>query len=194
MLETLLHKRRLYSRAEVLSQSCPVPEESGTYAWFFSEIPSGVPTDHCVTRENKTLLYVGIAPDGKKFKNSKSHIQERIKNHHKRTAKSTLRLSLGILLCKASHYPLRLRRSGTNMKSTFTKEGDDWLNKWMDENAFVTWVTCSNPWELEKKVLQSSHSPPLNILGNINNPFLTELKRIRREAKIRAEKMGILDE
>lgn len=80
------------------------------------------------------------------------------------------------------------------MKSTFTKEGDDWLNKWMDENAFVTWVTCSNPWELEKKVLQSSHSPPLNILGNINNPFLTELKRIRREAKIRAEKMGILDE
>ncbi len=59
----LTHPTVLHSRSDVLGKPCPVPQASGVYAWFFNSIPPNVPTDGCVTKDQKTLLYVGISPD-----------------------------------------------------------------------------------------------------------------------------------
>jgi hypothetical protein len=60
--DTLLLAAPLLGRAQVLSRPCPIPAASGVYGWWFYEIPSGVPTAGCMTRDQWTLLYVGISP------------------------------------------------------------------------------------------------------------------------------------
>ena len=58
----LLQLAKLWTRSEVLSRPCPVPQEAGVYAWFFGEVPDGVPLQDCVGCGGLTLLYVGISP------------------------------------------------------------------------------------------------------------------------------------
>lgn len=48
-----------------MSRPTPVPAANGIYFWWFKEIPSGVPTEGCITQNGYTLLYVGISPDKK---------------------------------------------------------------------------------------------------------------------------------
>jgi hypothetical protein len=43
----LMHPKHLWGRAEILANPSPVPREPGVYAWYFDEIPDGVPTDGC---------------------------------------------------------------------------------------------------------------------------------------------------
>jgi len=64
---------------------------------------------------------------------------------------------------------------------TFTHLGEQWLDDWMAENAFVAWLEDAAPWEIEDELLQSV-SLPLNIKGNKHHPFYTELSKRRREA------------
>jgi hypothetical protein len=61
-LDALLRPNRLLSRAEVLSTPSPVPRLPGVYAWYFDQVPPGVPTDRCHQAGDHVLLYVGIAP------------------------------------------------------------------------------------------------------------------------------------
>ncbi len=49
VIDSLVHPKRLFTRVEVLQKKCPVPSSSGIYAWFFKEIPEGVPSDECLT-------------------------------------------------------------------------------------------------------------------------------------------------
>jgi hypothetical protein len=60
-VESLLRPAKLWSRSEVLSTDS-VPRFPGVYAWWFREVPAGVPTEGCIVRDELTLLYVGIAP------------------------------------------------------------------------------------------------------------------------------------
>jgi len=180
----------LYSRSEIVSKPCPVPKERGLYAWFFKEIPPRVLTEGCVTKDGLTLLYVGISP---KDEVSNGNLRERIKTHYRGNAYgSTLRLTLGILLEKQSTFPLR--RVGSNGKrKTFTHLGEQWIDRWMEANAFVTWVTHSAPWEVEAGLFKNL-SLPLNIQDNDHHPFAKQLSNLRKEAKKNAEGMPIADE
>ena len=135
----------LFSRPSILARPELVPESRGIYAWFFREIPPLVPTDSCFTRDVLTLLYVGISP---KNANSHQNLRKRIFNHYRGNAKgSTLRLTLGVLLTATSNHPLR--RVGSGHQMTFTREGELWLNDWLERNAFVCWVEHQEPWLAE---------------------------------------------
>ena len=45
---------------------------------------------------------------------------------------------------------------------TFTHNGEQWLDAWMEKNAYVFWVEHETTWELEEDLL-SALSLPLNI-------------------------------
>ena len=182
----------LYSRSAVLSEFCPVPQERGLYAWFFKEVPPGVPTDGCVTKDGMTLLYVGICPKNDSVSEDRN-LRTRIKSEHfnGNAEGSTLRQTLGILLSEQSDFPLRRVGSGTRM--TLTHLGENWLDAWMEENAFVAWVKHPAPWEVEKEIIERV-SLPLNIQDNKHHPFYTQLREIRTKAKNQAREMPIANE
>ena len=73
---------------------------------------------------------------------------------------------------------------------TLTHNGEQWLDDWMDKNAFVFWVEHQSPWELEEELL-NFFSLPLNIQGNRNHPFAKELNRIRKDAINTARELQI---
>ena len=181
-MDSLTNPDRLYTRAEVVSRTNPVPSVSGVYAWFFREPPGICPTNGCVTKNELTLLYVGISP---RKRNSKQDIRKRIKTHYRGIAEgSTLRLTLGILLERKSGFSLDRTESGKSL--TFTQDGERWLNDWMQRNAFVCWVEHSDPSDVERRILQTV-SLPLNIQDNQDHPFCSELKNLRKEARQRLE-------
>ena len=176
-IESLTTPDRLYSRSQVLSKASPVPAASGVYAWFFNEIPGITPTDGCVAKDGVILLYVGISP---KDDRSSQNLKKRINQHYRGNAEgSTLRRTLGVLLAGKSGFPLR--RVGSGRRTTFTHLGEQWLDNWMSENAFVCWVEHPAPRELEKEILQAL-SLPLNVQDNQHHPFSGELSELRREA------------
>ena len=176
-MKLLLESTHLYSRPQVLSKPCPVPAEMGLCAWYFKEIPDIAPTDGCVVKDGIKLLYIGIS----------QNIRERVKYHFRGNAEgSTLRLTLGVLLTGQSGFPLRVGR-GKSM--TFTHPGESLLNDWMEQNAFVCWMTHEKPSEVKAKIINRV-SPPLNIEGN-NHPFTARLKEMRGEAKRKAREVPI---
>jgi hypothetical protein len=184
--------QHLYSRAEVLSNPCPVARAHGVYAFFFKEIPQGVPVDGCLTHEGLTLLYIGSSPDKKGSANATQTMQQRVRYHFNGHADgSTLRRSLGILLSRQSGFPLR--KVGSGKKMTLTKKGEEWLNQWMQENAFICWVEHDKPWDLENELFHALPLP-LNIQGNKHHPFAAELARIRTEAIANAKYAPVVDE
>ena len=112
---------------------------------------------------------------------SSANLKKRITYHYRGNAEgSTLRLTLGILLAKKSGFPLR--RVGSGRRMTFTHIGEQWLDDWLEENAFVCWVEHSAPWELESDIL-GRLSLSLNIRDNDHHPFSGELSKFRKEAK-----------
>ena len=169
----------LYSREDCLKSSDNLPARSGVYAWWFKEVPPHVPVKGCVSHQGCYLLYVGIAPS-KPI--SSQNLRSRIRTHFTGNAfGSTLRLSLGCLL----GFPLQ-DVGKKNPRLTFN-ENESTLSSWMSENAFVTWICCNEPWELENEVLNLL-SLPLNLKGNENHSFYDELTSIRRNARDKTKK------
>jgi hypothetical protein len=76
---------------------------------------------------------------------------------------------------------------------TFTHLGEQWLDAWMAQNAFVTWIEHPEPWAVEATVF-SKLSLPLNIQDNRDHPFSAELGRRRSEAKEKARTSAIAQE
>lgn len=175
-------------RREAL-QSDTIPALPGFYAWWFNAIPPLVPTEGCTRLGDLTLLYVGISPQGT---SSRQNLRKRIRYHYRGNAYgSTLRLTLGVLLEPLSGFSLRRVGSGTRM--TLTHMGEQWLDAWMDANAFVSFVPCDRPWEVEPILLQQLVCP-LNIDDNDNPLFRDKLKALRRQAKAQAREMPIANE
>jgi hypothetical protein len=186
---SLTKPKILNSRAAVLEKPSPVPAERGLYAWFFDEIPGVTPTDGCHVQSGLTLLYVGISP---KNTRSRQTLRKRITYHYRGNAEgSTLRLSLGALLAEQSGFPLR--RVGSGKRMTFTHVGEQWLDAWMEANAFVCWVEHPEPWEVEQEFFQTL-SLPLNIQHNRHHPFSGRLQDLRAEAKRGAREQPIARE
>lgn len=175
---------RIWSREEVLSKPCPVPREPGLYAWYFKQVPAGVPTSDCIRVGDLTLLYIGISPraaplNGKPA--SRQRLRHRVQYHYRGNAEgSTLRLTLGCLLSK--QLGIELRRVGSGTRLTFV-DGEQVLSRWMWENAFVAWYAIEDPWILERKLI-GDVTLPLNLEMNKTHAFhvvLSELRRIARE-------------
>jgi hypothetical protein len=187
--EALMSPSRLYSRSEILSVNSPVPSTRGLYAWFFRQPPDNIPLNDCVKIQGKVLLYAGISP---KNETSKQNLRLRIRTHFSGNSEgSTLRLTLGVLLATQSGFPLR--RVGSGKRMTLTHIGEQWLDDWMETNAFVCWVEHQSPWSVERELI-TSVSLPLNIMDNDRHPFSTELSRLRSLAKKSAREMPIANE
>ncbi len=188
----LINPKILVSRSAVLAKPCPVPQEPGAHAWFFKEVPVNVPTDGCITKHGLTLLYVGISPDKVGKPDIKQNLSKRITNHYRGNAEgSALRRSLGILLTGQSNFPLR--RVGKGKRMTFTRLGEQWLDEWMEDNAFVCWVKHLTPWELEDELL-GTLSLPLNIKGNRDHIFVDKMSQLRKDAIRQARNMPVANE
>ena len=103
---------------------------------------------------------------------------------------STLRKSLGVLL--GDQLGFALRRIGSGKRQTFAG-GEAVLTRWMAENVSVSWVLHPEPWYLEAKLL-TALDLPLNIQDNEHNTFAPQLKKLRRDAAVKAGKMRVLAE
>jgi len=120
--------------------------------------------------DGKTLLYVGISPKqtSRQGKPSTQTIWHRIRYHYRGNAEgSTLRLTLGCLL--SDQLGVELRRVGSGKRMTF-HEGEQKINEWMQENAFVTWISHLEPWKIEDQAIRQL-SLPLNLKDNKRHPF-----------------------
>lgn len=186
-----------YTRDEVFADPSPVPAAAGAHGWWFRAIPGEIDISGCQQRDGWTLLYVGISsgpprPDTKP--RVPQDLRKRIGYHFgagNATADgSTLRKSLGVLL--GEQLGFALRRVGSGKRQTFAG-GEAALNQWMAENATVSWVSHPEPWHLEPKLI-AALDLPLNFQDNDHNAFGPELKRLRKEAAVKAGKMRILAE
>lgn len=175
----LTHSTQLCSWSELREDRRRPPATAGAYAWFFRTVPSGVPTENCLTRDGMTLLYVGISPENPQ---SAGTLRTRLRFHYRGHAEgSTLRLTLGCLL-----EPILgtvLRRSGRRL---IFGSAEQQLSQWMAEHTAVTWVEIEAPWLLEEHLL-ATIDLPLNIEGNSSHPFRAQLRVLRDRARRRAE-------
>jgi hypothetical protein len=178
------HPGDLRSRNEVLSRPCPVPSEPGVYAWYFRRVPAQIDVTGCHAIGGMTLLYVGISPkeppaNGRTA--SRSTLRKRLQTHYRGNAEgSTLRKTLGCLLALETGFPLT--RVGSGIRQTFTNPGEQALDAWMSENAFVAWHACDQPWEVEREILGSGLPLPLNIRDNPCEAHTAVVRAVRRAA------------
>lgn len=186
-----------YTREQVFVEPGPVPAQAGAHGWWFREIPGGIDVAGCQQRDGWTLLYVGVSQGPPRADGKPQHPQDlhkRIRYHFgARNASadgSTLRKSLGVLL--GDQLGFALRRVGSGKRQTFAG-GEAVLTQWMAENTTVSWVLHPEPWFLETKLVNALDLP-LNFQDNERNAFGPELKRLRREAAIKAAKMRVLAE
>jgi hypothetical protein len=92
----------------------------------------------------------------------------------------------------APQLAIQLRRVGSGGRYTFTNPGEQALDRWMDRHAFVTWVEAKAPWEIEKKLLSSGLSLPLNVDGNATQEAAALLKAVRLKARHLADQLEIV--
>ncbi|WP_420330069.1 GIY-YIG nuclease family protein [Ornithinimicrobium murale] len=166
----LLNPDHLTSRAEALARPAPVPAQPGVYAWYFDVPPSGVPHDGTHRNAFGYLLYLGIAPreprrsDGQP---SSQNLRKRIRTHFRGDAsRSTLRLTLGLLL--SEELGIQLRRNGSG-RLTFG-EGEAAVSDWMAEHSRVCWYVHRQPWRVESELI-SELVLPLNLDQNRHGSF-----------------------
>ena len=138
------------------------------------------------------LLYAGISPNRPPQNGrlpSKQNLRERIKYHYSGNGEgSTLRKTLGCLL--ADELGIQLRRVGSGNRMTFV-DGEKTLSAWMAENAYVSWVVCDRPWELEDELIVALDLP-LNLQGNSHNRFHSVLTAARARCVRQARALPVV--
>jgi hypothetical protein len=161
------------------------------YAWFFRASPSGVPTADCVRCRDLSLLYVGISPSARKSRDgiaSRQTLWNRVRYHYRGNAEgSTLRLTLGCLL--SEKLGIELRRVGSGQRMTFGV-GEHALSQWLNDNAFVAWVTTDEPEALESHLIRTVPLP-LN-LDQSTHAFAPAASAMRSAARERARRLPVL--
>lgn len=180
---------KLWARDEIIASDA-VPRSPGVYAWWFREIPPGVPAEGCITRNGVTLLYIGTAPKAPSASGAASQatLRSRLRQHMRGNASgSTLRLTLGCLLGRK--LGIELRRVGKKERMTFC-EGEQKLSQWLSTNALVSWMVTDKPWEVESSLI-SSVCLPLNLAHNARHPFHSQLSACRTSAKARARELPV---
>lgn len=157
------------------------PKARGIYGWWFPVGSLPVPERDYASVEGFELLYIGIAPrkptvDGRE---SASTLRPRLVKHATGDAsRSTLRLTLGILLADR----LDLVLSSNSNRLNFGSTGETHLTTWLSEHARVAWVEDSQPWCIEDEMLEQS-TLALNVDGREHDPFARKLKQRRIAAR-----------
>lgn len=185
--EVLLHPAKLSSRDEALDRTSELPKSPGIYAWYFDELPPGVPTAGVHHVDGRFLQYAGISPkeprraDGKP---SSGTLRSRIRSHYRGNAsQSTLRLTLGSLLHEALDIELQQTSSG---RLTFGA-GEAALSEWMSEHAEVCWAVHAEPWLVERAFI-ASVPLRLNLDQNQRTEFHAQLTKARAEQRAHARR------
>jgi hypothetical protein len=194
-VSSLLYPTHLYSASEILARPCPVPNSSGVYAWYFDALLPLIDMACSHRADGRALLYVGISPKAPSLRGpaSRSTLRRRIRTHYRGNAEgSTLRRTLGCLL--APTLDIKLRRVGSGTRYTFTNRGEQVLDHWMDQHAFVTWVEATAPWEIEKQLLSSGLTLPLNLDGNPAQDAVAVVCAARLEARRLADELDIVSD
>lgn len=188
---------RQFTHSEVFSEPCPVPAEPGVFGWWAKTVPAAIDVSRCQQRDGLTLLYIGIAPTPPPANGKRpisQDLRKRIRYHFGGAGASaegsTLRKSLGVLL--KDDLGIELRRIGSGDRQTFAG-GEAVLTEWMAENTAVSWVLHPEPWLFEDTLIHTLDLP-LNLQGNEHHPFLPELKKLRRDAAVNANKLRVLKE
>jgi hypothetical protein len=190
-MDALVWPARLYARDEVLARPCPVPTESGVYAWYFDRAPGTTPLDNAHSVNGWSLLYLGISPRAPRADgtSSRQSIRSRLRFHYRGNAYgSTLRLTLGSLLSR--ELGIGLRRVGSGTRLTFSG-GETALSDWMAAHARICWLTTGQPWTVESELIQQL-TLPLNLDQNIHSPFRATLSAARAEQRAIARSLPIL--
>ncbi len=176
----------LCTRAEVLSGAVEISMKSGIYGWWFKpETLIAVPhlcLKDCLKRNELCLLYLGIAPKRPSGSRTLAH---RIPLHYKNdTSSSTLRTTLSCLL------EIKLRHRGKNDFPALSSADEENLSKWMEENAFVSWVEYQEPWKAESQLIQSGKPYlPFNLRHQTHDDFHKYLTSLRDKARKEALSM-----
>jgi hypothetical protein len=185
---------RRWSRPDVLARPSPAPAAAGVYAWYFDVPPGAVDRTGCHRHGDLCLLYVGISPKEPPANGrapSRSTLRQRLRTHYAgNAAGSTLRKTLGCLL--GDTLGIALRRVGSGERYTFGNAGEQVLDGWMDQHAFVTWQETDQPWLLERGILASGLSLPLNVRDNPCEAHTRHVKAVRAEAMRRADVLPVL--
>lgn len=71
-------------------------------------------------------------------------------------------------------------------------QGEQVLNKWLDQNAYITWIQHPQPWLLEE-VLIRMLSLPLNLDQNSHHVFHDALTELRANARVRALELPVVN-
>jgi hypothetical protein len=184
-----------FTREQVFGEPSPVPNRPGIYGWWFRALPANVDVAGCTSRDGFALLHVGVSPTPPSASGKRSVSQDlhkRIRYHfgggRANADGSSLRKTLGVVL--ADELGLELRRVGSGKQITLAG-GEAILNRWMAENAVVSWIVRPEPWLLEDEVIAALQLP-FNLQGD--NAFQQELKRLRRDAVQKANKLRVLKE
>jgi GIY-YIG catalytic domain-containing protein len=154
-----------------------IPKSPGIYAWY-SDVyigGSGLPAQirlgsNSNNNEDWCLFYIGIAGE-KKGRTLRDRIY---KEHLNQNSKgSTVRQSLAALLWQDIGLNPKKKLNGEEEKKK--------LNNWIFHHARVAWVVTENPVKLEKLMLREfGERLRLNIKNNKANPFLKDLKKLRK--------------
>lgn len=177
-VEQFVHPSALVEVADV--RSAP-PRRGGMYGWWFLPGSLSVPERDYSRVESYELLYVGIAPrkptsDGRE---SASTLRPRLVKHATGDAsRSTLRLTLGVLLADKLDLVLGSHANRLNFGPT----GESHLTAWLNEHARVSWVEQPQPWLIEDEMLEHA-TLALNVDGRDHDPFARELKQRRMDAR-----------
>lgn len=148
----------------------------GIYGWWFDGCLLDVPREGCLTKENKHLLYVGIAPQSLKRSNGGQALRARLRNHVKHSIRqSTLRLSLASLI--KDEYAFEFWRDAQG-KARMSKVNEYALTSWMEEHSSVSISATVTPWEVEDSLIRSGPALPLN-LEKSTHSFKSTLNRLR---------------
>ncbi len=80
---------------------------------------------------------------------------------------------------------------GSGARMTFGRDGEATLNTWLEDNAWVCWFPCDEPWLAEAAVIGRADLP-LNLDQNRAHPFHARLTEVRSEARRRARELPVI--
>jgi hypothetical protein len=159
-----------------------IPPDAGLYAWWVEPgaIPGLTGPSHPV--EARELLYVGIAPVRK---HSAATIRTRVLRQHVRgnIGASTFRLSLAALLIQHEGWTAVWKHDRALLESADNKK----LSTWQRVHLRLTWAKHPCPRDIEDDVIALLR-PPLNLAGNLDEPFHDTLADAR--AALRTEALS----
>jgi len=143
-INALLNPVRLYSALDFYAQPNPIPVSPGVYAWYFDEIPPGVPIDRCHQALGYTLLYVGIAPKetkGQAVKPSIRTLRHRMRDHFSGNAEGSM------LRLLAVRYPKHQAATCGQRKTPHLHQ------PWRDRSGQMDGAACSRGMDRSRRAV-----------------------------------------